>query len=88
MRQLPGVPPRRPWYCFDTFNGSQPMTLTDGTELTPALGIGAFADKTLVHEGTMHEGRPERRPRGRRSARLRCDGRSSARREHRQRLAR
>ena len=41
----------RPWYCFDTFNASQPMTLTDGTELTPALGIGAFADKTLVHEG-------------------------------------
>jgi S-(hydroxymethyl)mycothiol dehydrogenase len=40
----------RPWYCFDTFNASQPMTLTDGTELTPALGIGAFADKTLVHE--------------------------------------
>jgi S-(hydroxymethyl)mycothiol dehydrogenase len=41
----------RPWYCFDTFNASQPMTLTDGTKLTPALGIGAFADKTLVHEG-------------------------------------
>ena len=41
----------RPWYCFDTFNASRPMTLTDGTELTPALGIGAFADKTLVHEG-------------------------------------
>jgi S-(hydroxymethyl)mycothiol dehydrogenase len=41
----------RPWYCFDTFNASQKMTLTDGTELTPALGIGAFADKTLVHEG-------------------------------------
>jgi S-(hydroxymethyl)mycothiol dehydrogenase len=41
----------RPWYCFDTFNASKPMTLTDGTELTPALGIGAFADKTLVHEG-------------------------------------
>src|SRR3954467_12866065 len=41
----------RPWYCFDTFNASQPMTLTDGTELTPALGIGAFVDKTLVHEG-------------------------------------
>src|SRR6476646_4839720 len=41
----------RPWYCFNTFNASQPMTLTDGTELTPALGIGAFADKTLVHEG-------------------------------------
>jgi S-(hydroxymethyl)mycothiol dehydrogenase len=41
----------RPWYCFNTFNASQKMTLTDGTELTPALGIGAFADKTLVHEG-------------------------------------
>ena len=40
----------RPWYCFNTFNASQPMTLTDGTELTPALGIGAFADKTLVQE--------------------------------------
>ena len=41
----------RPWYCFDTFNASTPMTLADGTELTPALGIGAFAEKTLVHEG-------------------------------------
>ena len=40
----------RPWYCFDTHNASQKMTLTDGTELTPALGIGSFADKTLVHE--------------------------------------
>ncbi|GFG69961.1 S-(hydroxymethyl)mycothiol dehydrogenase [Mycolicibacter senuensis] len=41
----------RPHLCFDTFNASKPMTLADGTELTPALGIGAFADKTLVHEG-------------------------------------
>jgi S-(hydroxymethyl)mycothiol dehydrogenase len=41
----------RPHLCFDTFNASQKMTLTDGTELTPALGIGAFVDKTLVHEG-------------------------------------
>ena len=41
----------RPQYCFDTFNAAQKMTLEDGTELTPALGIGAFADKTLVHEG-------------------------------------
>ncbi|SRR5699024_3488381 len=40
----------RPHLCFDTFNASKPMTLEDGTELTPALGIGAFADKTLVHE--------------------------------------
>ncbi|MGL4306614.1 MAG: S-(hydroxymethyl)mycothiol dehydrogenase [Mycobacteriaceae bacterium] len=41
----------RPWYCFNTFNASQKMTLTDGTELTPALGVGAFAEKTLVHAG-------------------------------------
>ncbi|MGW4330951.1 S-(hydroxymethyl)mycothiol dehydrogenase [Nocardia sp. NPDC004573] len=41
----------RPQYCFDTFNATQPMTLTDGTALTPALGIGAFAEKTLVHAG-------------------------------------
>ena len=41
----------RPWYCFDTHNAAQPMTLQDGTPLSPALGIGAFADKTLVHEG-------------------------------------
>lgn len=40
-----------PQYCFDTFNATQKMTLTDGTPLTPALGIGAFADKTLVHSG-------------------------------------
>jgi len=41
----------RPWYCFSTYNASQKMRLTDGTELSPALGIGAFADKTLVHSG-------------------------------------
>ncbi len=41
----------RPQYCFDTHNATQKMTLEDGTELTPALGIGAFADKTLVHAG-------------------------------------
>jgi S-(hydroxymethyl)mycothiol dehydrogenase len=40
-----------PWYCFNTFNATQKMTLEDGTELSPALGIGAFADKTLVHAG-------------------------------------
>ncbi|RBA40071.1 S-(hydroxymethyl)mycothiol dehydrogenase [Dietzia maris] len=38
-------------YCFATHNASKKMTLSDGTELTPALGIGAFIDKTLVHEG-------------------------------------
>ncbi|MGW0824560.1 S-(hydroxymethyl)mycothiol dehydrogenase [Streptomyces sp. NPDC002845] len=41
----------RPWYCFATHNATQKMTLTDGTELSPALGIGAFADKTLVAAG-------------------------------------
>jgi S-(hydroxymethyl)mycothiol dehydrogenase len=41
----------RPWYCFSTHNATQKMTLADGTELSPALGIGAFADKTLVAAG-------------------------------------
>jgi len=41
----------RPWYCFNTHNATQKMTLADGTELSPALGIGAFADKTLVAAG-------------------------------------
>lgn len=41
----------RPWYCFNTHNAVQPMTLADGTPLSPALGIGAFAEKTLVHSG-------------------------------------
>ena len=41
----------RPWYCFDTHNAAQPMTVEDGTALSPALGIGAFAEKTLVHAG-------------------------------------
>jgi S-(hydroxymethyl)mycothiol dehydrogenase len=38
-------------YCFQTHNASQKMTLADGTELSPALGIGAFAEKTLVAAG-------------------------------------
>ena len=41
----------KPWYCFNTHNAAQKMTLADGTELSPALGIGAFAEKTLVHSG-------------------------------------
>ena len=41
----------RPWYCFNTHNATQKMTLLDGTELSPALGIGAFCDKTLVAAG-------------------------------------
>ena len=40
-----------PQYCFNTHNATQKMTLEDGTELSPALGIGAFAEKTLVAAG-------------------------------------
>jgi S-(hydroxymethyl)mycothiol dehydrogenase len=40
-----------PWYCFATHNATQKMTLEDGTPLSPALGIGAFAAKTLVASG-------------------------------------
>jgi S-(hydroxymethyl)mycothiol dehydrogenase len=49
----------RPWYCFNTANATQKMTLADGTELSPALGIGAFADKTLVAAGQCTKVDPE-----------------------------
>ena len=49
----------RPWYCFDTHNAKQPMTLADGTPLSPALGIGSFADKTLVAAGQCTKVDPE-----------------------------
>ncbi|WP_242893370.1 S-(hydroxymethyl)mycothiol dehydrogenase [Actinomadura litoris] len=52
----------RPWYCFDTHNAAQKMTLDDGTELSPALGIGAFADKTLVAAGQCTKVDPAARP--------------------------
>ena len=52
----------RPWYCFNTHNARQPMTLTDGTKLSPALGIGAFADKTLVAAGQCTKVDPAARP--------------------------
>src|SRR6201996_1487470 len=41
----------QPWYCFNTHNATQKMTLEDGTVLSPALGIGAFVEKTLVAAG-------------------------------------
>ena len=52
----------RPWYCFSTHNATQKMTLADGTELSPALGIGAFADKTLVASGQCTKVDPAARP--------------------------
>ena len=51
-----------PQYCFATFNATQKMTLEDGTELSPALGIGAFAEKTLVAAGQCTKVDPSARP--------------------------
>jgi S-(hydroxymethyl)mycothiol dehydrogenase len=52
----------RPWYCFNTHNATQKMTLPDGTELSPALGIGAFAEKTLVAAGQATKVDPSASP--------------------------
>ncbi|QLH20250.1 S-(hydroxymethyl)mycothiol dehydrogenase [Streptomyces sp. Rer75] len=52
----------RPWYCFESRNAAQPMALADGTELSPALGIGAFAEKTLVAAGQAVKIDPSARP--------------------------
>ncbi len=55
-----------PQYCFATHNATQKMTLADGehagTELSPALGIGAFAEKTLVAAGQCTKVDPAARP--------------------------
>ena len=52
----------RPWYCFSTHNASQKMTLADGTPLSAALGIGAFAEKTLVAAGQCTKVDPAVKP--------------------------
>ena len=52
----------RPWYCFATHNATQKMTLTDGTPLSPALGIGAFAEQTLVAAGQATKVDPRAKP--------------------------
>src|SRR5688572_3672524 len=51
----------RPWYCFGSRNATQKMTL-DGTPLSPALGIGAFAELTLVAAGQCVKVDPRARP--------------------------
>jgi S-(hydroxymethyl)mycothiol dehydrogenase len=52
----------QPWYCFNTHNAAQKMTLADGTPLSPALGIGAFAPKTLVAAGQCTKVDPRAKP--------------------------
>lgn len=52
----------KPHLCFATHNATQKMTLEDGTELSPALGIGAFAEKTLVAAGQCTKVNPDADP--------------------------
>lgn len=52
----------KPHLCFSTHNATQKMTLEDGTELSPALGIGAFAEKTLVAAGQCTKVNPAADP--------------------------
>ena len=51
----------RPWNCFATHNATQKMIL-DSKELSPALGIGAFAEKTLVAAGQATKVNPAAKP--------------------------
>jgi S-(hydroxymethyl)mycothiol dehydrogenase len=51
-----------PQYCFNTHNATRKMTLEDGTELSPALGIGAFIEKTLVAAGQCTKVDPDADP--------------------------
>ncbi|WP_108719159.1 S-(hydroxymethyl)mycothiol dehydrogenase [Miniimonas sp. S16] len=57
----------RPWYCFATHNATQKMTLADGdpqagTALSPALGIGAFTEFTLIAAGQCTKVDPAAKP--------------------------
>ena len=52
----------RPWYCFASQNAKNPMTLADGTPLSPALGIGAFTELTLVAAGQAVKVDPKASP--------------------------
>nr|QGW61369.1 S-(hydroxymethyl)mycothiol dehydrogenase [Mycolicibacterium sp.] len=52
----------RPQLCFNSHSATQKMTLTDGTELSPALAIGDFVEKALVHEGQCSTVDPEADP--------------------------
>jgi S-(hydroxymethyl)mycothiol dehydrogenase len=52
----------KPNLCFSTFNATQKMTLSDGTRLSAALGIGAFAEKTLVAAGQCTPVNPAVKP--------------------------
>ena len=75
----------KPWYCFNTHNATQKMTLTDGTELSPALGIGAFIEKTLVAAGQCTKVDAEADAAAVGLLGLRGDGRLRCRGQHRRR---
>ena len=75
----------RPWYCFNTYNATQKMTLEDGTELSPALGHRGVHREDPGPFRPVHEGGPGRAGDRCRPARLRRDGRSRCRHQHRRR---
>ena len=77
----------RPWYCFDSMNAAQQMTLADGSPLSPALGIGAFTELTLVHAGQAVKVDPAASAAAAAAHRVRRDGRARRRRQHRRRNA-
>jgi Zn-dependent alcohol dehydrogenase len=62
VRAVPLVSARAPWHCFDSRKASQKMTLEDGTPLSAAIGIGAFAEVCLVAAGQAVKVDPAARP--------------------------
>ena len=73
----------RPWYCFDTHNAAQPMTLPDGTDAVTGAGYRRVRREDARARRPVHQGGPARAPRGRRAARLRGDGRAGCGDQHR-----
>ena len=83
MRAVPFVPAAA-LVLLDSRNASQKMTLEDGTPLSAAIGIGAFAELCLVAAGQAVKVDPAARRGGGRPGRLRDHGRLRGDREHRQ----
>ena len=78
----------RPWYCFDSANAAQPMTLADGTPLSPALGHRRLRRKDAGRRRPGGQGRPGRPAGGGRAHRLWGHGRLRRGRQHRRRVVR
>jgi S-(hydroxymethyl)mycothiol dehydrogenase len=53
----------KPWYCFNTHNAAQKMTLTDGTELSPRSASARSSTRRWCTRASAPRWTPRHRPR-------------------------